>query len=322
MKAAVLHAPGTNPKCEYFPDPQPKHAGDVLIHIKAASIKNLDRSRAMNTHYDNHKQFPAVVGVDGVGVLDDGTRVYTGFADSIIAEKAVVTRHRCIVLPDGIDDVTAAALPNPGLSAWFSLAYRAAIKPGDTVLLGATGITGKVAVQLAKILGAGRVIATGRNPEMLATLPALGADATISLMQSEEKIVADLRAEATAHPFDIVIDYLWGRPAELVLQMLTGHDLNAEPHRTRFVQVGNMAGKTINLHATTLRSSAVELYGIGGGTIPKEIMQRVPTEILPNLIRWVTEGKLKMETEAVPLSDVEAAWIRGDRDGKRLVVVM
>ena len=323
MKAAVISQEGAIPVCGEVAAPRPATPDEVLMRVRAASIKNIDRSRAAGTHYDKHKTFPAVAGIDGVGVLEDGTRVYSGFADGVIAEYAVVKQSRCIAIDDDIDDITAAALPNPGLSAWFALSYRAGIKPGDTVLImGATGVTGKVAIQLAKYFGAGRVIATGRNPAMLAMLPALGADAVISLAQPEEQIIAELKREKAISPFDIVIDYLWGRPAEMVLDLLAGHDLNAEPHRTRFVQVGEMAGKAINLKAGLLRSSAVELYGIGGGTVPREIMKTVPTHIMPTLMRLVAEGRLKIETETVPLAEVEAAWIRGDRDGKRQVVVI
>ncbi len=323
MKAAVLHQFGTAPRYEDFPDPQPAGENEMLMQVKAASIKNIDRGRASGTHYDKYAQLPVVAGIDGVGILEDGRRVYAMFNDGMIAEKAVVELKRCIPLPDNIDDVTAAALPNPGLSAWFALYYRAALQPGDKVLiLGATGVTGKMAIQLAKYFGAGRVIAAGRNEAMLAKLPELGADAVISMAQPEEQFTAAIKAEAAAKPFDIVIDYVWGRPAELVLDAISGHDLNAAAHRTRYVQVGNMAGQTINLKAGILRSTAIELYGVGGGSVPKEVMQKVPTEILPKLVELVATGVIKIETEAVPLADVEAAWERGDKDGKRIVITM
>jgi len=323
MKAAVLHQFGTLPVYETFPDPQATQPGEILIDVKAASLKNLDRMRAKGTHYDLHQSLPAVVGVDGIGVTAEGRRVYAGSVHGMMGTKAVVQASRCVSIPDHIDDATAAALPNPGLSAWFSLSYRAAIRPGDKVLiLGATGVTGKMAIQLAKYLGASRVVATGRNPAILDTLPALGADKVISLAQDEAALLAALRAEKDAAPFDIVIDYLWGRPAELVLGLLAGHDLHAEPHRTRYVQVGEMAGATINLKAGILRSSAIELYGIGGGSVPKEIMAQVPTEILPLLFHLVAEGKLILETDTLPLSEITGAWERGDKDGRRLVITM
>lgn len=322
MKAAVLNRFGEAPVYQDFPDPQPE-PHQALMQVKAASIKNIDRGRAAGTHYDSYGKLPAVVGIDGVGVLEDGRRVYAMFSDGMIAEKAAVDLRCCIPLPGGIDDVTAAALPNPGLSAWFALYYRAAIQPGDKVLImGATGVTGRMAIQLAKYFGAGRIVAAGRNAAMLTQLPALGADAVISLAQTEEQIAAVIQQEAAAGAFDIVIDYVWGRPAELLLDAISGHDLNAAAHRTRYVQVGQMAGAAINLKAGILRATAIELYGVGGGSVPKEVMEKVPTEILPRLISLVADGTIKIETEAVPLAAVEAAWKRGDRDGKRTVVVM
>ena len=93
-----------------------------------------------------------------------------------MAQRAVVRRAFSFPVPEGLDDETAAALPNPGVSAWLSLAFREKLTPGENVLiLGATGVTGKLAVRIAKLLGAGRVVAAGRNQQVLSTLDQLGA---------------------------------------------------------------------------------------------------------------------------------------------------
>ena len=127
------------------------------------------------------------------------------------------------------------------------------IRPGETVLiLGATGVAGKLAIQIAKHLGAGRVVAAGRNPRMLETLSDLGADAIVALDQSDDDLAAAFVREG---PFDVVLDYLWGRPTTVLLDALTGHDLKAESSRTRLIEIGSMAGPTIALSAATLRSS-------------------------------------------------------------------
>ena len=189
MKAAVLHALGKPPRFEDFPAPQPRQ-GEVLVQIKAASLKNIDKAMVSGSHYDSHRELPAVCGVDGVGALEDGTRVYCGGARppyGMMAEQTVVSRAWCLPVPEGVDDSTAAALPNPALSSWLPLVWRAQLKPGETVLiLGATGVAGKLAVQIAKHLGAGRVVAAGRNRQVLETLPDLGADATIALSQPDQ----------------------------------------------------------------------------------------------------------------------------------------
>src|SRR5213076_3132445 len=157
------------------------------------------KAMANGSHYDRHRELPVVVGVDGVGVLDDGTRVFCGGSRSpygMMAERTVVSRVRCLPIPAGVDDDTAAALPNPALSSWLPLIWRARLKPGETVLiLGATGVAGKLAIQIAKHLGAGRVLAAGRNRDVLKTLPDLGADATIALDQPDQELTASFERE-------------------------------------------------------------------------------------------------------------------------------
>ncbi len=321
MKAAVLHQIGTAPRYEEnFPEPVAK-TGEQILFVKAASIKNIDKGIASGAHYSSHATLPAATGIDGVGLLENGQRVYAGQATGFMAEKVIISGSKYIPVPDNIGDATAAALPNPGLSAWFSLAYRAAIQPGETVYInGATGVTGKIAIQLAKYLGAGKVIALGRNQEILETLTDLGADAIISLAQPENELKQSLTAIIAKSRPDIVIDYTWGRPAELLLEALGGSDLHAEAHRTRYVTVGEMAGPVIRLPSGIFRSAAIELYGIGGGSIPREIMKRVPGEILPLLFELAATGRLKIETEIVRLKDIEQAWNRNPA-GKRLVVM-
>jgi NADPH:quinone reductase-like Zn-dependent oxidoreductase len=320
MKAAVLHTFGTAPRCEDFPAPTP-HEGEVVVHIKAASLKNIDRMMASGSHYDRHPGLPIVCGVDGVGVLDDGARVYCGGCRppyGMMAERTVVSRSWCWPIPEGIDDLTAAALPNAALSSWLPLVWRAQLQPGETVLiLGATGVAGKLAVQIAKHLGAGRVVAAGRNEQVLATLRHLGADATISLQQTDRELTEAFTREAGHKRFDIILDYLWGHPAQVLLGALTGHDAKADAFRLRFVQIGEMAGPAITLPAAALRSSGIELYGSGGGSIPHTAI----FDAFPQLWALATCGTLGIDVEPVPLADIEHAWQRHDVNGRRLVVI-
>lgn len=320
MKAAVLHAYGTPPRYEDFPTPT-RHEHEALVTVKAASLKNIDRGIAGGAHYHRLPSLPAVCGVDGVGVLADGTRVYCGGCPhpyGMMAEETVIPQFWAMPVPEGLDDLTAAALPNPALSSWLPLVYRAGLQPGERVLiLGATGAAGKLAVQIAKHLGAGRVVAAGRNEAVLAALPALGADATLRLGAPEAEVAAAFRAEHAEYPFDIVLDFVWGRPTELLLEALTGHDVQAAPVRTRLVQIGEMAGATIALPAATLRSTGVELYGSGGGSIPR----RAVGEVLPQLFALAARGTLRIETEPVALADVERVWQAPARDGRRIVFI-
>jgi NADPH:quinone reductase-like Zn-dependent oxidoreductase len=324
MKAAVVYQLNTAPQYADFPDPVAKE-NQELIRVKAASIKNLDRMLIKGTHYSKHyKELPAIAGIDGAGLLENGLRVYAGAVPpyGMMAEKSIIARNYSVPVPDAVDDITAAAIPNPAVSAWLSLQWRGGIKKGDTVFIsGATGVTGKLAVQLARQMGAGKIIATGRNEKVLQTLPQLGADHVISLLQSEEIIKKEIHSLMQEYPFDIVLDYLWGKPAETILDAITGDELIKAGHATRYIQVGEMAGSAIRLPASTLRSAGIELCGQGGGSVPKEIMAKIFTETIPHIFYLAAEGKISIDTEIVPLKDIEKAWLQNDAGGKRLVVV-
>jgi NADPH:quinone reductase-like Zn-dependent oxidoreductase len=319
MKAAVLHSLGDLPRFEDFPEPEPG-AGEVLVHVRAASLKNVEKAMASGTHYDSYRNLPAIPGVDGVAVLDDGTRVFCGGCRApwgMMAELAAVPAAFCLPLPDALDDNLAAALPNPALSSWLPLVWRAHLQPGETVLImGATGVAGKLAIQIAKQLGAARVVAAGRNAEVLATLPALGADATISLDQSDRDLAAACIREAERKRFDVVLDYLWGHPTEVLLSALTGHDVKAESDGLRLIEIGDMAGASISLSAAALRSSGISIYGSGGGGIPHTAI----FETFPKLWELAASGKLRIDVEPVPLSEIESAW-RREVHGQRMVVI-
>ena len=323
MKAAVLHQYGQAPRYEDFPDPVPENEQQLLVTMKAASIKNLDKSRASGTHYSSLGKLPALVGVDGVGLLADGTRIYAMGLTGMIAEKALVDTNKYVKLPEGISDADAAALPNIVIGASLALCFRAGMAPGKTVLInGATGVTGKAAIQIAKCYGAAKVIATGRNAAILSTLPELGADDVISLKDSDEAITLKLKEIHAATPIDIVIDYTWGHPAELILHALKGGGLHHISHSVKFVTVGSMAGDNIHLSSGLLRSSAIEVLGSGFGSLSKDALRQLNTVVLPEAMQWMAEGKIKIDTEMVPLKDVEAAWNKDDNSGKRLVVIM
>jgi NADPH2:quinone reductase len=321
MNAAVLHTLGQPPRCEAFADPVIGE-GEVLVEVRAAALKPVDKQMASGAHYASFRQFPAICGTDGAGTLADGTRVFFAMPRApygAMAQRAVVARPRCFPLPAGVDDDTAAAVMNPGLSAWGALIWRAQLAPGETVLvLGGTGVTGKLAIQTAKLLGAGRVLAAGRNPKVLASLADLGADATISLDQPSEGLTEAFVREGGDKGFDVIIDYVWGRPTEALLAAVTRKDMRPAAGRTRLVQVGESAGPTISLPAAALRSSRLEILGAGTGSAPA--LPDVWMEAIRQLLDRVAQGQLRIETERVPLADVEAAWNR-EQQGRRFVVI-
>jgi len=235
-----------------------------------------------------------------------------------MAERTVVHRARCWPVPENVDDVTAAALVNPGMSAWLTLSQAARLAAGETVLiLGATGTTGKLAVQIAKLLGAGRVVAAGRDEQALNSLRDLGADATIRLQGPGDDLAEAFAGEARVAAYDVIVDYLWGWPTEALLAALTRSDLNpARSSRVRLIQVGESAGASITLPAAALRSSGLEIVGAGSGAVPP---MEVLRETYHQLLLRAASGQLRIDTERVPLAGIADIWPEPRR--ARLVIL-
>lgn len=324
MKAAVMFQKGEKPRyVEDFAEPEALHENEALIAVKASAVKNLDKMRASGKHYStqNEEWSAKIVGGDGVGTLADGTRVYAIGISGMVAEKAIVEKDIMVKLPEGIDDATAAALPNAVMGSALALRFRAGLQKGETVLVnGATGVTGKMAVQIAKYYGAKKVIATGRNERTLKELLSLGADEIIPLGQDDERFVSRIMNAHKQNPIDVVVDYLWGHSAELILHSLKGDGGNS--HRTRFVTVGGMTGDTITLSSSILRSADIQLSGSGLGSWSRAEVKQLITEILPEMLQLAADGKLKIDTIHMPLKEIEKAWEMNIEGGKRLVVLI
>ncbi|MGH9744362.1 MAG: quinone oxidoreductase family protein [Candidatus Acidiferrum sp.] len=319
MKAAVLHESGKPPRCEEFAEPVAEK-NEAFLQVRAASLKSVDRQLAAGTHFASPRELPVICGTDGVGILADGTRVFFGGPRrpfGAMAQRTVAPTAFCFPVPDALDDATAAALPNPGVSAYLVLSQRAKLAKGEKVLIiGATGVTGKLAVQIARLLGAGRVVACGRNSAVLEKLRKLGADAAIQLNQPDEELKNAFAREAADAAFNVVIDYVWGRPTEIFLAAITRPEFAVANAETRLVQVGESAGPTISLPAAVLRSTALTILGTAG--IPsRDILVAAMEQVLD----WGAKGVLQIETESVPLSEIEQAWQRLETGGRRLVVI-
>jgi len=305
------------PRCEAFAEPVAGD-GEVIVRVHAAALSPAVKAIAGGSHYASPVALPFVCGLDGVGRLDDGTRVFFGGPRSpfgAMAERTVVQRGRCWPIPEGIDDITAAAVPNPAMSSWLPFIWGARLVPGETVLiLGATGVAGKLAVQIAKLLGAGRVVAAGRNEEVLGTLHELGADATIRLGMPENVLVEAFAREAGETGYDVVIDYLWGPPAEALLTAMTRREISMKASGPRLVQVGNSAGPAISLTAAAVRSAGLTI--LGGRFPPFDVF----VDAFRQLMAHAAAGELRIATEEVPLAQIEEAWKREDHHGRRLVI--
>lgn len=323
MKAAVVFEKGGIPQYADFPDPIVNNDNEALIFVKAASIKHLDRARASGKHYstENKEHQPTIVGSDGVGFLENGSKVYFFSKKGTVAEKAVADKKMIVPIPDELDFSIAAALPNAVMGSAMGLKFKTNLKAGETVLInGATGITGKVAIQIAKLYGAKKVIVTGRNEEVLQSLIELGADETVSLQLSDEDFKQKIKDIHNETPIDIVLDYIWGHSVENILSALKGDGTFS--HKTRLVSVGGMSGDTIQLSSQILRGTDIQISGSGLGSWTQEEMKLLLSEIITEMFQAAVNGNLKIDTETVHLENIQTVWESEITNRKRLVVLI
>ncbi len=317
MKAAVIERAGATPVYRDFPDPE-VHDGEVLITVAAVAVENVDRAIVAGSHYTAgafQAALPAIPCFDGIGRLPDGTLVGFGGLTppyGSLAERAVVPAAYTAPIPDGIEPAVAAALSS-AITA-MSMRTAAGLEPGETVLIqGATGVAGRLAVQIARLLGAGRIVATGRDDAALEEVAALGADTLINTAVSDDELVRSFRTHA-GDGYDVVADFLWGRPTELLVRALTPETF-AFHQPTRLVQIGESAGPAIRLTGESLRTSGLEVYGAA-----RNLATGMATAY-QQVVEWVRNGELTIAVETVPLSQIAQAWTRTDLRGRRLVVV-
>jgi NADPH:quinone reductase-like Zn-dependent oxidoreductase len=208
-------------------------------------------------------------------------------------------------------------VPRSALTALLPLLCGAKLEPGETVLVnGATGFSGRLAIQVARLLGAGRVVGSGRHPASLRSLGDLGADAAVDLTRADAAVVAAFRREAGDAGYAVVLDYLWGRPTELLLQALVPDQISFAQHRMRLVQIGVSAGPTVALAGEALRTSGLCIMGAGDSMTPEAV-----GEATRRVWEWIAAGKLEAAIERVPLHDIERAWLAAKPHGSRLVIV-
>ena len=302
MKAAVVSSFGEPPRYEDFPAPVASGEHDMVVDVLAAGLHRRVRSQAAGSHYTSTGDLPLVPGVDGVGRGADGLLRYFALEDTklgAMAEQTVIDVRRSAVLPGNADPVAVAAAMNPAMSSWLALRFRADFEAGqDVLILGATGSSGQLAVSVAKLLGARRVIAAGRSAEKLAALDVYGADATVSLSGSAESVGE--RLAAAAADVDVVLDYIWGEPAAAAMAAI----ITARPDRGKpltWVEIGSMAGLTAPVPSAALRAARFRIVGSGQGSVGTG---QIIAE-LPALAEAITSGSLNDDARAVPLAEVE-----------------
>ncbi len=323
MKAAVIYEKGQLPQYTDFPEPVIQNDDEVLVTVKAVAIKHFDKGQAAGKHYASNTNHTGgrIIGGDGICLLADGTRVYGIGTNGMLAQKATIDKNRIVKLPANLDDALAAALPNAIIGAAMGLRFKADIKQGDIVLInGATGFTGRIAVQIAKHYGAKKVIVTGRSNQSLNELLALGADETVSVLQEDKQFKEQLKAIHEQTPIDIVIDYLWGNTAEMILACLKGD--GSFTNRIRYVSVGSISGDLIQLSAANLRSVDLQLSGSGLGAWTRQQVGLLFTDMLPEMFQLAADGKLAANTTTVKLEDIANLWDLEVPNGQRLVVII
>ncbi|HEU4702345.1 MAG TPA: zinc-binding dehydrogenase [Conexibacter sp.] len=315
MHAAVLHAYGATPVYEPFEEPV-AGSGQLVVEVTAAGVNPVDVRKASGTFVSGPPPLPSVVGSEGVGrVAGDGRRVYFGASvapHGAFAERTLVGEEEPVELPDALDDGVAVALGVSGLAAWLPLAWRAQLRPGETVLvLGATGIVGQLAVQAARLLGAGRVVAAGRDPATLERARALGADATEELGAGVEgaQLTAAFR-EAAGGDVDVVHDPLWGPPAAAAIEALGVEG--------RLVQLGQSAGAQATLVSAPIRGRHLDVRGYLNYLVPPDVRR----DAYRTLVEHAVAGRLAVEVEPMPLAQVGEAWERVQRSAHRKLVLV
>jgi NADPH:quinone reductase-like Zn-dependent oxidoreductase len=316
MHAAVVTSFDAPPRYLEFPIPVPHGENEIVVDVLAAGLHPRVRSQANGSHYTSTDELPLVPGIDGVGRGPDGALRYFILPDTTMgamAEQTVVDVRRSVVLPESSDPIAVAAAMNPAMSSWVALRQRIKFDAGQSVLvLAATGNAGRMAVQVAKLFGAGRIVAAARGADRLAELPALGATDTV-LLEGEADDIAKRLGQAAGN-VDVVIDYLWGEPgAAAMVAVVTARADEGQP--LTWIQVGSVAGPLAPVPSAALRSTRLQIVGSGQGSVsPREIRAE-----LPQLAAEITKGTFTIDAKAVPLADVEQAW--ADKTRQRVVLV-
>lgn len=317
MRAAVVTAFDEPPHYLEHPEPQAYGEHEVVVDVVAAGLSPRVRSQASAERLPHPGTLPLVPGIDGVGRMPDGKLRYFVQPDTTLgsmAERTVIDVRRSIALPDDVDAVTLAAAMDPAMSSWVALRRRVDFRVGQRVMvLGATGNAGRLAVQVARRLGAAYVVAVGRDVGRLADLATHDVDATVSLADEPERLATRL-GEAGRH-VDVVLDYLGGEPTAEALRAIAAARAD-DSHLLTWVQVGSAAGGGSPIPSAALRATRLRVVGSG----PASVATSDIIEELADLASEIHHRGLFVDAAPVPLAGIERVW-RLPSTGPRFVVV-
>jgi NADPH2:quinone reductase len=310
MRAAVINELGSPPEIADRPEP----SGEAIFEVSAVALNPVDINVGAGRYFAGHPEFPYVPGCEGVGRAPDGTRVYLfsdglGLSrDGLLAERGAAPAGLGIPLPPEVSDEVAAACGIAGMAGWMSVAWRAPVRTDDRVLvLGATSTVGLVATQAAKLLGAERVVAVGRNPERLKRAAELGADLTVNL--DEDELTSAFKEAAGGDGPTHIVDTLWGPPAVAAIQ--------AAAPGWRLVQIGQSAGAEATVASAVIRGKMGELYGYLDFAVPTNEFR----EQYLRLVDHAAASEIIFDIEAYPLERVAEAWERQAAGANAKIVV-
>lgn len=295
--------------------PQPaEREGDGPIEVLAVALNPLDLAVGAGRFYGGHPPLPYVPGCEAVGRVE-GRRVYLfgeGFGtrrDGFLAERVHFPHASAVPVPDGLEDAVAAACGIAGLAGWVPVARTARVQPGDRVLvLGATGLVGSVALQGARLLGAERVVAAGRDPARLEGTRELGADETVQL-ETGGDLAARFREACGGGGPTVVVDPLWGEPLRAAVE--------AAVAGARIVNIGQSAGPEATLTSAAVRGKQLTIRGYSDFALSLEELREAYTELTGH----VAAGRVVVRVETFPLEQVASAWA-AQTSGRKAVVLL
>jgi NADPH:quinone reductase len=315
MRAAVLRELGQLPEVEAAAEPAAGE-GERVVEVLAVPLNPIDITVCAGRFYGGHPEVPFVPGCEAVGrVAESDELVWVHGAglgvkrDGTLAERVAVPAEALFPVPNGAAPALAGALGIAGVAGWLPVAWRAPVREGETVLvLGATGTVGLVALQAARLLGAGRVVAAGRNRAGLERALEAGADAVVTLGE-EGDLAASFREACGGDGPTLIVDPLWGEPLVAALQ--------AAAPGARAVNSGQSAGPEATLASAWVRGKQLEILGYSNFAVPRDVLERE----YRRLVEAAVAGKIVVDVERVPLEQVADAWRRqSEGAGKKLVV--
>jgi NADPH2:quinone reductase len=313
VRAAILRELGDLPEPGEAPEPTPAD-GQVLVEVLAVPLNPIDVAVGAGRFYGGHPPLPCIPGCEAVGRTESGELVWVHGAglgvkrSGCLAERVAVPEDALIPVPDGADPAVAGALGIAGLAGWLPFVWRAPVREGETVLvLGATGAVGRILVQAARLHGAGRIVAAGRNEEGLARAVELGADAAVRLGEGDD--AERLRIACEGEGPNLVGDPVWGEPLAAAIEV-------AAPG-ARLVNIGQSAGPEATITSAAVRGKQLEVLGYSNFAVPREVL----ADEYRRLVEHAVAGEVEVDVEEVPFEEVAEAWRRqSESPGRKLIV--